>query len=105
MGIILGLICAGAAAGFALFPLIRRGTSERFDLAEDDLLVRRDAALTEIRDIDFDHDLGNLAEGDYQELRDQSKRQAVDILKRLNAREAHIDDEIEKAVAALRGGS
>lgn len=106
MGALLALLATAAAVAFAILPLVRgtqqaeRGSTELGELASE-----RDLAIDDIRELDFDHDLGNLSEEDHQALREQSKRRAVDILKKLQAQESHIDEEIEQAVAALRGGS
>jgi len=103
MGALLALIAALAALGFAVSPLIRHPRGRSNGEAEvSELLTQRDLALDDIRELDFDRDLGNLSEDDHQELREQSKRRAVAILKELQAEEGRIDDEIEQAVAALR---
>ena len=104
MGIVLGLAASLAALVFAVWPLLRHSSTERFRRGETgELLSRRDIALNDIRDVDFDRDLGNLSEEDHRLLREKYKRNAVGILKQLNARESRLDEEIEEAVAALRG--
>ena len=103
MGTLLALIAALAALAFAVLPLIRHSRKRSNGEAEvSELLTQRDLALDDIRELDFDRDLGNLSQDDHQELREQSKRRAVAILKELQAEEGRIDDEIEQAVAALR---
>ena len=103
MGAVIALLAAAAALAFAALPLMRReGLSERQAAEASDLLSQRDVALNDIRDLDFDRDLGNLSEDDHLELREQSKRRAVAILKQLRAEEQRIDDEIEQAVASVR---
>ena len=84
--------------------MIRGGKQREPDVPElGDLVSQRDLAIEDIRELDFDHDLGNLSEEDHQALREQSKRRAVAVLKQLQAQEGRLDDEIEQAVAALRG--
>jgi type II secretory pathway component PulM len=104
MGAALALLLTAAAFAFVARPLIQRRRPADVagsDLAE--LLSERDLALEDLRDLDFDHDLGNLSEADHQELREQSKRRAVAVLKQLQAESGRVDEEIEQAVAALRG--
>lgn len=67
------------------------------------------AALAALRDLEFDHRLGKLAEEDYGELRTQLARRAVAGLKATDAarraeaaRAQEIDELIEHEVAALR---
>jgi NADH:ubiquinone oxidoreductase subunit E len=107
MGAVLALLAAAVAIAFAARPLLRRGRPAEAEAtaAISELVSQRDLAIEDLRELDFDHDLGNLSEKDHEELREQSKRRAVAILKQLQAQEGHIDDEIEQAVAALRGGS
>lgn len=106
MGAALALVATFVAFVFVVRPLIRRRTSNASAGAGiGELLSERDLALEDLRDLDFDHDLGNLSEADHQELREQSKRRAVAVLKQLQAEDGRIDQEIEQAVAALRGGA
>ena len=105
MGALLALLATVAAVCFAAWPLVR-GRGGAADEGGDELgelVSQRDLAIADIRELDFDHDLGNLSEEDHQALREQSKRRAVAILKQLQAQEGRIDEEIEQAVAALRG--
>jgi len=106
MGAVLALLAAAAALAFAAWPLIQAKRPADHDSAElAELLNQRDLAVNDLRELDFDRDLGNLSEEDHMVLREQSKRRAVAILKQLQAQENRIDEEIEQAVAALRGGS
>ncbi len=91
-----------AALLFSVWPLLRQHAAGESLLPSDELLSQRDLALNDIRDVDFDRDLGNLSEEDHRVLRDRYKRHAVSILKQLNAQDGQLDDEIEQAVAALR---
>lgn len=105
MGVGLAFLLTAAAFAFVLLPLFRKPEIDTGARELNELLVRRDLALNDIRELDFDHDLGNLSEEDHELLREQSKRHAVDILKQLRAQEGRIDEEIEQAVAALRSGA
>ena len=106
MGAILALLASLAALAFVAWPLVHGGHRTEAEAAElSELVSERDLAIEDIRELDFDRDLGNLSEEDHEALREQSKRRAVSILKQLQAQEGHLDDEIEQAVARLRGGS
>jgi len=104
LGSLLALLATALAVGFALWPLRRGDTAPEPTAAAQDLVSQRNAALHDIRDVDFDFELGNLSDDDYRDLRDRYKRHAVDVLKAMNAQEGRVDDEIEQAVAALRRG-
>ena len=105
MGGAVALLAAAGAIGFVLLPLFRRSGPESRANEMSELLSQRDLALDDIRELDFDHDLGNLSEEDHQAMREQSKRHAVAILKQLQTQDSRIDEEIEHAVAALRAES
>jgi hypothetical protein len=105
VGAALALIAAGLAIAFALWPLLKRAATSAAGLAElGELANQRDLAIQDLRDIDFDRDLGNLLPEDHQALQTQAKRRAVDILRQLNEREERLDAEIENAVSRLRSG-
>ncbi len=107
VGALLALLATVAAVAFAAWPLVRGEQKPvQADAAElSELMSQRDLAIDDIRELDFDRDLGNLSEEDHQALREQSKRRAVTILKQLQAQESRIDEKIEQAVAALRGAT
>jgi len=50
----------------------------------DALLRRRDAAYRAIKDLDFEHELGNLSDSDYQGLRERYRREAAGVLQQLD---------------------
>ncbi len=76
---------------FALvsYPLLRSDRAEA-DMGPtdhqgpDDLLAQRDAAYTAIKELEFELHLGNLSQEDYDDLRVRYRRQAADILRRLD---------------------
>jgi hypothetical protein len=105
MGSALALLASAAAFVFVLLPLFRKQPTDTSQVERGELINQRDMALDSIRELDFDHDLGNLSEEDHQALRADSKRQAVAVLKQLQIEQYRVDDEIEQAVAALRSGT
>ncbi|MGH2363750.1 MAG: hypothetical protein ACRDGF_00770 [Chloroflexota bacterium] len=104
LGSVLALLATALAVGFVLWPLRTGESGLEPAAATQDLVNQRNTALRDIRDVDFDYELGNLSDEDYRDLRDRYKRHAVDVLKAMNAQEGRLDDEIEQAVAALRRG-
>ncbi len=111
--IILVLIFGGGTLIFVLRPLLqrdteayaaRRGTPRQAQSLEL-LWSEKQRVLREIRDLDFDYDLGKLGERVYEEQRVHLIRLAVAITQRLDALEGEIAEQesrIDAAVAALR---
>src|SRR3990172_959560 len=65
------------------------------DERQEELLARRETALQAISDLDFDYRLGNLAEGDYRELRERQKLEAIALLRATNGQNnGRIDGQI-----------
>lgn len=54
----------------------------------DDLIGQRDAAYRSIKELDFEHELGNLSESDYRRLRQRYRNEAAATLRRLDAAES-----------------
>ncbi|HEV7128982.1 MAG TPA: hypothetical protein VGN32_16240 [Ktedonobacterales bacterium] len=66
------------------------------------LAERERAAKAALQDVEFDHQLGNLADDDYRGLRERYTRRALVALKGRYDRERALDDAIEAQVRALR---
>ena len=67
---------SGKEEGTPVDPLL-----ERFRVLEG----RKESLYSAIRDIDLDHGLGKLTEGDYQELRQKYRAEAASVLKEIDA--------------------
>ena len=88
-------ICASilaAAALWVLSPIFGWGdaTGERHDLAaaeREDLLHRRQEKLSAIKDLEMEFRIGKLSKEDFDETRERLAREAVEILKAIDARE------------------
>lgn len=112
-----------ALAAFALvgYPLLqRRAEPETAQTADNPqreaLLSGREATYGAIKELDFEHELGNLSPADYQKLREHYRRRAAGILRELDeaslgptapaadqARpEGGTEEEIEQAVRLVR---
>ena len=80
------------AAVFALvgYPLLRPGHGEGELVSTDrrgaeGLLARRDEVYAAIEELEFEFQLGNLSQRDYEELRARYQQHAEDILRELEA--------------------
>jgi len=120
--IIIVLIIAGLAAIFLTYPFfIGRKPKALRDInhGDEDIIIdplsdkinrlesQKDSLYTAIQDIEFDYGLGKLSAEDYQELKQQYKLQAVNVLKKLDeinkvAGLNLIDSEIENEITAIR---
>ena len=114
--ILLGLALLLVVTFVVLRPMLeQRAAPEPEEGAADQLLLRREQVLTQLRDLDFDHATGKFNEEDYAAQRAQLVAEGVAILKELdaqgieaaavggNGRPAAPElDEIEAAIAQRR---
>ena len=84
------------------------------DPVVETLVVQRDATYAAIKDLEFDHAMNKLSDGDYKSLRSKLEVKAVSILQELDSmtaarkRNPHMtltDELIEAQVHNLRGGT
>lgn len=86
MEILLVLILVGVAVLAISAPLRHRAAREAAGRAERaDLEAARDAKYAEIRDAEMDYRTGKLSEADWRALDRQLRREAVELLHRLDA--------------------
>lgn len=131
------LVAAVAVATFVAWPLLtgkspqdaQEGAPEEESPLED-LLVQKEATYAAIKELEFDHAMGNLSNRDYEELAGRYEDKAVALLKIIDEaseregpfsaiasappvvvgvqigrpRGGRLEDAIEREVAALRGG-
>lgn len=124
MVFLVALIMSAVVFGVIAHPLLRPSRSEPAAVPlngrrREELLSQRDAAYSGIRELDFEHQLGNLSRQDYEDLRARYRDRAADILQQLDALEREeiaacqqggasrspdggAQDEIEQALASLR---
>lgn len=89
-------------------PLVRRvsyalhGREDNGDTGS--LLLQKEMLYVAIRDLDFDFQTGKVDQKDYGELRQQLEREAVYILRQLDAVDPRVvfDNEVERQVIGLR---
>lgn len=111
MEVLLALVVLATALVILAYPLYLAQTRTRMISVStlDDLIAQRNGVYATLRDLDLDHELGKLDEHDYQDLRERYMTRATEIIKQLDALggagiSASASEEIEKEVAALRGG-
>lgn len=105
MPLVLAAALGLAGLLFVLYPLLGPERTARenglatppAEVADGERLAR--AAL---REVEFDHSLGNLEDDDYQALRARYERRALSALRLRYQRERELDDRIERELAELR---
>ncbi|MFQ5614530.1 MAG: zinc ribbon domain-containing protein [Anaerolineae bacterium] len=116
--ITLGIIVTGAMAVFIAWPWWKQERDAQAEAGakagpagmdrSDSLVRQREAVLTALRDLDFDHATGKVVEADYGPLRQAMLAQAAGILAELDkaqaAAEAELDAGIEAEALAVRAG-
>src|SRR5262245_34748707 len=110
-----GILFAAATALvllYVLLPLIWRSERRqaRAGLTESpagarlrEIEEQRSLTIEALRDLEFEHRLGNLTDEDYLRLKERYTRRAVSLLQQAESADKAIDDDIELAVRALRG--
>jgi hypothetical protein len=93
-----------SALAVVLTPLYApsRAATESEGVPPATLAERERAAKAALQDVEFDYQLGNIAEDDYRSLRERYTRRALAALKGRYDRERVVDEAIEAQVAALR---
>ncbi len=86
VAILLMMLVAFAVVGW---PLITESHGQRRESGAsspwDDLVGQRDSAYLGIKELDFEYELGNLSESDYQRLRQRYRTEAATTLQKLDA--------------------
>lgn len=103
---------------FLARPLLQATREKQTKLSRRQLLLaEKETVLTQIRNLDFDHDTGKMPDEIHEHQRTQLMNSAADILRQLEQLEskpsqptvqpgsaASVDDDIEAAVARVRQG-
>jgi hypothetical protein len=100
------VLLALAALAYVAAPM-RRGPRRAFPHAPGEVAridERKTAALTAIIDLEEERDVGKLSERDFEVLRDQYEREALEALRELDALQTSElgDEELEAEIAAAR---
>jgi ribosome-binding ATPase YchF (GTP1/OBG family) len=113
MAIVVAIMLGGLALAFVLYPLYRRRPEElrsdngRRAAREEDVINTMDTekeqtARTSLQEVEFDYQLGNISDNDYQELRERYMQRALRALRSRYEREQAIDQEIEEQLRRLK---
>jgi rubrerythrin len=97
-----GVFLAVLAVLVIVYPLIRPTRSATAIRTAEGLLARRDRIYGELRELEFDRDVGKLGAEDYEEARDRLETEAARVLRALDARASTVEAEIERDVRELR---
>lgn len=105
MPLVIAVLLGLSGLAIVIFPLLGldRETAEAEaggPIAE--VAERERSARDALREVEFDHRLGNLDDNDYQALRDRYERRALAALKTRYQREQELDALIERQLDALR---
>lgn len=107
------VVVLGLALAAVLYPLFQtppaETPSEQGNVQAQELLVQRDNIYQAIRDLETDHQVGKLAEEDYQTFTAHLKGQAAEVLQQLGrldrdgtAAPNRLDDALEEAIRSRR---
>ena len=101
--LVLGVISVLVFA-FVLQPLVsaRKGSIAVMPQQLADLGARRAYLVDAIRDADFDHALGKMGDGEYQETRTRYVREAAEVLRDLEHEAGAVNQEIDREILQLR---
>jgi hypothetical protein len=105
MPLLIAALLGISALFIVIYPLLglERATAEGDERGQlSDLADRELAAKDALRDVEFDRQLGNLEEPDYQALRDRYERRAIVALGARYRREQELDALIEQQLSELR---
>ena len=87
---LLTAVVAGAAALFILSPLLGWGVAEAFEpdagsrTRAQDLRRRREEALTAIKDLELEFEVGKLTREDYEQTREALSREAIEVYRQMD---------------------
>jgi hypothetical protein len=110
MIVVIAILMAAIAVAIVIWPVVR-GARARLannpesDLVSMELLARREAALTAIKDLEFDYAVGKIEEEDFQILNAQLRAEAIEILKEIDQQLGAIADkeaQLERKAARKR---
>ena len=105
MPLVIGVLLGLSGLAVVLYPLLGldRDTLEaRSSGPIAEVAERERSARDALREVEFDHRLGNLDDADYQSLRSRYERRALAALKTRYQREQELDALIEQQLDALR---
>jgi hypothetical protein len=120
MAIVFAIVLGLLALAFVLYPIYRRkreelpvetceAGSQAADAASEEkapmsisLVEKEQNARSALQEVELDYQLGNIAEPEYQELRERYMQRALVALKSRYEREQEIDAEIEEQLRRMK---
>jgi len=74
-----------AALAYTLLPYVYHGRARAaVDLGAEDLFIAKERIYANIKDLDFDHQVGKVADADYHLMRNHLKEEAGQILEQID---------------------
>ncbi len=110
MTILIAVLITAIAVAIVAWPIVRgrhpAPTKEEVDPELAELLARREAMLTAIKDLEFDHAVGKIEEKDFQVLNARLRAEAIQVLKELDrylgSAMEDLDAQLEAEIARRR---
>ena len=99
---VLGIALVAAAAAFALVPFARATTPDPLVGPADSGATDRFGLYRQVMELEFDVEVGKLAEADYEQLSRALLAEASQALQEERGSTAELDEEIEREIAAAR---
>jgi len=105
--VLAAILVSGVAVAYVAWPLLE--SSPAPVIVENDrltdLIGRKDATLTAIKELEFDYNTGKLSDSDYARMDERLRGQAIAYIQqieKLAPESARMDDRIEAEIAKLR---
>lgn len=74
-----------AALAYTLLPFVWLGRAHPLrDAGAEDLFIAKERIYANIKDLDFDHEVGKIEDSDYHAMRDHLKQEAAAIIERID---------------------
>jgi len=109
MEVLFALVLVLGVAAFVGWPLLRprswaaEAKDNTSPLAH--LYAQRDTLYAAIKELDFDHAVGHIADQDYTGLRERYAQQAIQVIQQIDAQEAaKAEADLEAEIVAARAG-
>ena len=91
-----------AVVAYVTYPLLRPPQKREEEEGEQELLSRKEALLSAIKELQFDYELGNLSPKEHRELEEKYEARALSVLRELDHPSTSGAEEVEREIAALR---
>ena len=110
MLIFIAILMAAIAVIIVAWPIVHGRPTSRLNDRENDptlseLMMRREAVLTALKELEFDHAVGKIEEGDFQILNAQLCMEAIKVLKELDqylGTQTDLEAQLEREIAQRR---